>query len=64
MGINARLRYGIAWILVRVLMKLIAWLNAGLSIINISIAYVALWFSPEFTMAEAKRLLESVNIEE
>jgi len=59
MGINARLRYAISWVLLRLVMTPLAWLSAGLAIANIGIVWFALWFSPELKQAETIRLLTS-----
>ena len=61
MGINARLRYAISWVLIRIVMTPVAWLAAAISLLNVGIAYFALWFSPELKQAEAIRLLKSLD---
>ena len=63
MGINARLRYAISWVLIRIVMTPVAWLAAAISLLNIGIAYFALWFSPELKQAETIRLLKSLDDE-
>lgn len=63
MGINARLRYAISWMLLRLVMTPLAWLSAGLTIANMGIAWFALWFSPELKQAETIRLLKSLDDE-
>ena len=61
MGINARLRYAISWLIVRVLMTITGWIASGIILANVGIAMFALWFSSEFKQAETIRLLKSMD---
>jgi len=61
MGINARLRYAISWLLIKVLMTVLGWIATALIWVNVGIAMFALWFSPEMQQREAKRILESLD---
>ena len=60
MGINARLRYGISWIIIKAVMPLFAWVASGLVFINVGIAMFALWFSPELKQRETIRLIKEM----
>ena len=57
MGINARLRYAISWLLIKVLMTVLGWIATALIWVNVGIAMFALWFSPEMQQREAKQYL-------
>ena len=60
MGINARLRYGISWIIIKAVMPGIAWIASGLVFLNVGVAMFALWFSPELKQRETLRLLREL----
>lgn len=60
MGINARLRYGISWLIIKAIMPVVAWVASGLVFINVGIAMFALWFSPELQKRETIRLLKKM----
>ena len=60
MGINARLRYGISWLIIKAIMPVVAWIASGLVFINVGIAMFALWFSPELQKRETIRLLKKM----
>lgn len=60
MGINARLRYGISWIIIKAIMPVFAWVASGLVFVNVGIAMFALWFSPELQKHETIRLLKKM----
>ena len=61
MGINARLRYGISWLIIKAIMPVLSWVASGLMFINIGIAMFALWFSPELQQRETIRLLKKME---
>ena len=61
MGINARLRYGISWLIIKAIMPAVAWMASGLVFIHVGIAMFALWFSPELKQRETIRLLKEME---
>jgi len=61
MGINARLRYGISWLLIKVFMTATSWVSSGLAMVCVGITWFALWFSPELCKVETIRLLKQLD---
>jgi hypothetical protein len=60
MGINARLRYGISWVIIKAVMPVFTWITSGLMLINVGVSLFALWFSPELQKQETIRLLKKM----
>ncbi len=58
MGISARLRYAISWLITKVLVNVVAWVTAGLLLVSTGVTLFALWFSPELRQHETIRLLK------
>lgn len=60
MGINARLRYAISWLITKVLVNVLSWVTAGLLLVSTGVTLFALWFSPELRKHETIRLLKKL----
>ena len=60
MGVSARMRYGISWIIIKAVMPVIAWIASGLVFLNVGVAMFALWFSPELKQRETMRILREL----
>ena len=57
MGINARMRYGIAWVVIRTVVPMLSWVAAGVMLVNEGLTMSALWFSSELRTIETARLI-------
>ena len=64
MGINARLRYAISWLITKVLVNVLSWVTAGLLLVSTGVTLFALWFSPELRKHETIRLLKNLADED
>ena len=61
MGIQANIRYAIAWTLTNVVVRVAGWLIALVTWVALIVSMFAFWFSPEHKAREYKRALEALR---
>lgn len=61
MGINARLRYAISWLIIKVIVKVVTWMTTAVTMLMLAVTMAALWFSPELQRHETIRILSQMN---
>lgn len=61
MGVQASIRYAIAWLLTNVVVRVFSWLITLFTWIALLVGMFAFWFSPEHKAREYKRALEALT---
>lgn len=54
--LSKSLRYGLAWLLTKVVCKVLSYITAAIALLTFGVIVAALWFSPEYEKAELDRL--------
>lgn len=61
MGINSRIRYALAWVLLKPLVIILSYTGAALAFVTVGITMFAFWFSPELFNKEVERIAEDLD---